>query len=350
MTARDDRPEGRPAPGRRPAPAAVLTGVGGWVPDQVVTNSDLCRRLDTSDEWIRSRTGIASRHMVTPGMATSDLAVEAGARALKSADVSQVDAVVLATTTPDRPCPATAPDVAARLGLTGVAAFDVSAVCSGFLYALATAQGLIAAGATRRALVIGADAFTTIVDQDDRGTAVIFADGAGAVVLTAGDPEQPGAIGPVVLGSDGSGRELIEVPGGGSLERSARREPDPSARYFRMQGREIFRQAVQRMSEVSREAVTANGWRLDDLDRVIAHQANSRILQAVGEELGLPAERQLSNIDHVGNTGAASIPLLLAESAENGSLAAGHRVLLTAFGGGLAWGATTLVWPELRGR
>ncbi|MFE9633179.1 beta-ketoacyl-ACP synthase III [Streptomyces sp. NPDC006463] len=330
------------------APAAVICGVGGFVPPRVVTNEDLTRRLDTTDEWIRSRTGIGARHVVEPGTATSDLAVEAGRRALVSADGEAPDAVVLATTTPDRPCPATAPEVAARLGLDGAAAFDVAAVCSGFLYGLATAGGLIASRTARRVLLIAADAFTTIVDPADRGTAVIFADGAGALVLRPGEPAEPGAVGPVVLGSDGRLGDLIEVPAGGSRQRSSGRPPEPGEEFFRMRGRETYRHAVERMSAASRTALATAGWEVGDVDRFAAHQANGRILTAVAEELGVPAERSLSNIERVGNTGAASIPLLLAQSAADGSLVAGHRLLMTAFGGGLAWGAAALVWPDVK--
>ncbi|MET7489954.1 beta-ketoacyl-ACP synthase III [Streptomyces sp. NPDC005538] len=326
---------------------AVVAGVGGWVPPHVVTNEDLSAHLDTSDEWIRTRTGIRTRHRVSPGMATSDLAVEAGRRALASSGDERAGAVVLATTTPDRICPATAPDVAARLGLAGVPAFDVSAVCTGFLYGLATAAGLIATGLTDRVLLIGADAFTTIVDPADRSTAVIFADGAGAVVLRAGHADEPGALGPVVLGTDGTLSHLIRVPAGGSRQRSLRRPQEPGEEYFQMEGRDTFRHAVDRMTTASRQAVASTGWSIGDIDRFAAHQANARILTAVADRLGIPAEHQLSNIADVGNTGAASIPLLLAQSHADGSLASGHRTLLTAFGGGLAWGATTLTWPKL---
>uniref|UniRef100_A0A8B0N3L2 Beta-ketoacyl-[acyl-carrier-protein] synthase III n=1 Tax=Streptomyces parvulus TaxID=146923 RepID=A0A8B0N3L2_9ACTN len=327
--------------------AAVLAGVGGWVPPHVVTNDDLSAHLDTSDEWIRTRTGIRTRHRVSPGMATSDLAVEAGRRALDSSGDDRAGAVVLATTTPDRICPATAPDVAARLGLAGVPAFDVSAVCTGFLYGLATAAGLIATGVAERVLLIGADAFTTIVDPTDRSTAVIFADGAGAVVLRAGRPEEPGALGPVVLGTDGTLSHLIRVPAGGSRQRSLAATHSPGEQFFQMEGRDTFRHAVDRMATASRQAVAAAGWSMGGVDRLAAHQANARILHAVADRLGIPAEHQLSNIAEVGNTGAASIPLLLAQSAADGGLEAGHRTLLTAFGGGLAWGATTLTWPKL---
>lgn len=325
--------------------AAVVAGVGSWVPPTVVTNDELAARLGISAGWITSRTGIVTRHHVGPGTATSDLAVEAGRRALKAADEPSADAVIVATTTPDRPCPATAPEVAARLGLTGVAAFDVSAVCTGFLYALASGQGLIAAGTASRVLVIGADAYSTIVDPTDRDTAVVFGDGAGAVLLRAGEPAEPGAVGPVVLGSDGEHVELIQIPAGGSRQPHP---PDPAARYFQMDGRATFRQAVERMAEAARQATTAAGWRLDEVDRVVAHQANARILAMVTEALDLPPDRQLANIDRVGNTGAASIPKLLADSVARGELAGGDRVLMTAFGGGLTWGATCLTWPHPR--
>ncbi|MER5600692.1 beta-ketoacyl-ACP synthase III [Streptomyces sp. NPDC002265] len=324
--------------------AAVVCGLGGHVPPRRVTNADLSERLDTSDEWIRSRTGIRTRHMVSAGTATSDLAVEAGRRALKSAGEAAVDAVVLATTTPDRPCPATAPEVAARLGVGTVPAFDVAAVCSGFLYALASAAGLIASATADRVLVIAAEAFTTIIDPQDRGTAVIFADGAGAVVLRAGTPAEPGALGPMVLGSDGEHRDLIEVPAGGSRRRAPHA---PGEQYFRMRGRDTYRHAVERMTAASGQALARAGWTTEQVDRLAAHQANARILDTVAERLGIPAERQLTNIAYLGNTGGASVPLLLADAAADGRLRPGHRVLLTAFGGGLAWGATTLSWPQL---
>ncbi|SFQ07837.1 beta-ketoacyl-ACP synthase III [Amycolatopsis rubida] len=324
--------------------ACVLAGIGAWLPPGVVTNADIEVRLATSDEWIRRRTGIRQRHAVQDGMAASDLAVEACARALKSAELSQVDAVVLTTSTPDRPLPATAPAVAARLGLGPVPAFDVSAVCSGFLYGLAVASGLVAAGTADRVLLVGSEVYSSIVDPLDRSTAVLFGDGAAAAVLRAGSADEPGALGPVVLGSDGDFGDLIRIPAGGSRQRAP---AAPGDDYFQMAGSEVFRHAVNRMSEASRQAVAAAGWRLADVDRLAAHQANARILGALGAELGLPPCRVLSNIDAVGNTGSASVPLLLAQAAADGGVAPGHRVLLTAFGGGLAWGATTLTWPAL---
>jgi 3-oxoacyl-[acyl-carrier-protein] synthase-3 len=328
--------------------AAVICGVGHWLPPLEVTNADLCARLDTSEEWIRSRTGISARRMATDGMMTSDLAVEAGARALESAGGDDVQALVLATTTPDRRCPATAPDVAARLGLTGIAAFDVSAVCTGFLYGLATAAGFIATGLAERVLLIAAEKFTSLLDPHDRTTVPIFGDGAGAVVLRRGSSDESGAIGPIVLGSDGHLNDLITV-----LPRSA---PQPAAEdpdsertgYFTMRGREVFKLAVTRMGEASAAATTAAGWRMDEVDRLVAHQANARILAALGAELGIPPERRAQNIQHVGNTAGASIPILLAQAAGEGSLVSEQKVLLTAFGGGLTWGAATVVWPDLK--
>jgi 3-oxoacyl-[acyl-carrier-protein] synthase-3 len=313
--------------------AAVICGIGYWLPPLVVTNADLCGRLDTSEEWIRSRTGISARRMATDGITTAHLAVEAGTRALESAGGDEVQALVLATTTPDRPCPATAPDVAARLGLTGIPAFDISAVCTGFLYGLATAEGFLAAGIADRVLLIAAETFTTLLDPHDRTTVPIFGDGAGAVVLRRGSSDEPGAVGPVVLGSDGQQADLIAVNPGG---------------YFQMRGREVFRMAVDRMSESARVAAAAAGWRLDEVDWLVAHQANARILAAVASELGIPPERRAQNIQDVGNTAGASIPILLAQGTADGFLVPDNRILLTAFGGGLTWGAATVVWPDLK--
>jgi 3-oxoacyl-[acyl-carrier-protein] synthase-3 len=324
--------------------AAVLTGLGSTVPDQVVTNAMLAARMDTSDQWITSRTGIRERRVVEPGTATGDLATEAGRRALKSAGVDAVDALVLATTTPDHTCPATGPTVADRLGLGTVPAYDVAAVCSGFLYALATAAGLIALGTADRVLVIGAEAFTTIIDPADRTTAPIFGDGAGAVVLEAGDEAQRGALLGFDLGSDGALADLIIVPAGGSRQRTA---ADPADYFMKMQGRTVFTNAVLRMASSSRAALARTGWKPGDVDRLIGHQANVRILRAVAEELGLPVERAFVDVDKYGNTAAASIPLALDDAASSGLLTAGDRVLLTAFGGGASWGAVTLEWPDL---
>ncbi|WP_458246872.1 beta-ketoacyl-ACP synthase III [Streptomyces sp. MAI_2237] len=329
------------------ADAAVLCGLGTWLPPHAVTNDDLARELDTSDEWIRSRTGIGVRHVADPATATSDLAVEAGRRALKSAGCEAVDAVLLATTTPDHPCPATAPLVADRLGLGTVAAFDVGAVCTGFLYALAAGAGLIAAGTAGSVLVIGADMYSSILDPADRSTRAIFGDGAGAVVLRAGYADEPGALTAPVLGSDGSGSELIIVRAGGSrepLHSLTRGQGDP---YFRMQGQSVFRNAVERMADASLTAARRAGWSAGEIDRLVAHQANLRILHAVADRMRLPRQRCPVHLDQVGNTAAASVPLALAHAVTSGCLEPGHRTVLTAFGGGLTWGACAVRWPAI---
>jgi 3-oxoacyl-[acyl-carrier-protein] synthase-3 len=325
----------------------VLAGIGSAVPPRVVGNTELAARLDTSDEWIRTRTGIRQRHVVDPGVSTSDLAVDAAVGALKSAGVAEVDTVVLATSTPDRLCPATAPLVASRLGLPQVAAFDVDAVCSGFVYALATAAGLIAAGIAGSVLVIGADTFSTILDPDDRTTTAIFGDGAGAVLLRPGEPDEPGALGPFDLHSDGELADLITVPAGGSRQRSAGGPAPRGDYFFQMRGRSVFGHAVVRMAESVRTVLARAGWQLADVDRIVGHQANSRILAAVARELEVDPDRMVCNLDRVGNTAAASIPLALADAARSGQVRTGHRVLLSAFGGGATWGAAALRWPAI---
>ncbi|PSM42629.1 3-oxoacyl-ACP synthase [Streptomyces dioscori] len=327
--------------------AAVLTGVGSCLPPRAVPNDELAAGLDSSGEWIRSRTGIEQRYFAEQGTATSDLAVGAGERALKSAGVSTVDTVLVATTTPDRPCPATAPVVAARLGMRGTAAYDVSAVCTGFVYGLATAAGLIAAGVADRVLVIGAETFSTLLDPEDRSTAVIFGDGAGAVVLRSGDPAEPGALGPFDLGSDGDGEDLITVPAGGSRQRLSGLAPAAGEQYFAMSGKEVFRHAVLRMTGSARTVLDRAGWRARDVDHLVSHQANLRITNHVADDLGIPRARCVSNIAEVGNTAAASIPLALDQAHTEGVLRPGGRTLLTAFGGGLTWGSAVLTWPDL---
>lgn len=337
-------PESLPAAGR----AAVIAGLGAAVPPTVVTNAELAQRLDTSDEWIRSRTGIAARHIAASGTATSDLAVRAAERALASAgDNGGVDLVVLATSTPDHPCPATAPLVADRLGLGQAGAFDVSAVCAGFTYALAVGRAAIAGGLAERVLVIGAETFSTLLDPQDRSTVVIFGDGAGAVLLRAGRPDEPGAVISTDLGSDGQLADLIAVPAGGSRSRLAPGSPAPGSEYFTMNGRAVFRTAVDRMTCSSRRVLERTGWSARSVAWLVAHQANARILAAVAENLEIPVERAFLNLDRRGNTSAASIPLALADGAAQGRFRTGDRMLVTAFGGGAAWGSATFTWPEI---
>ena len=315
------------------SPCAVLTGIGHALPPTVVTNADLAARLDTTDEWIRTRSGIHQRRIAPPEMSTADLAVEAGAQALKSAGVDAVDLVILTTSTPDRPCPATAPAVMSRLGLGRIPAFDLDAVCSGFLYGLATSVAMITSGQFGSVLLISADTFSRLIDHDDRATAFLFGDGAGAVVLRRGERDEHGAVLDVTIGSDGTQEELITVPVG---------QP-----HFTMQGQTVYRQAVASMSAEAVKAMEAVGWSVDDVDWFVGHQANQRILDAVAGRVGLKPDRVISNLADVGNTAAASIPLALSGAAESGRLRAGERVVLAAFGGGATWGSAALTWPRL---
>ncbi|GAA1952589.1 beta-ketoacyl-ACP synthase III [Amycolatopsis minnesotensis] len=331
------------APGFAGRRAAVLCGLGGYLPSRVLDNAELSGRMDTSDEWIRTRTGIAERR-IADDMSTVDMAVEAGRAALNSAGLDRVDALVLATSTPDYVCPASAPQVAAALGLSGIAAFDVNAVCSGFVYALATAAGMISAGISGSVLVVGADKFSAVVDPGDRGTAPIFGDGAGAIVLRAGAPAEDGALGPFDLHSEGEGTDLLYVPAGGVRQRFAAEEQD---NFLVMQGQKVFRQACARMAESSRAVLDRAGWDVAEVDRFVGHQANIRILDAVAKKLGLPAEAVVANIGTVGNTVAASVPLALLDGVKEGHLVPGHRVVVSAFGAGLTWGSTVLRWPEV---
>ncbi|MFI2780884.1 beta-ketoacyl-ACP synthase III [Streptomyces sp. ALB3] len=326
--------------------SARLIGLGSWLPQRRVTNAELCASLDTSEEWIRTRIGIATRHVADPATATSDMAVEAGTRAMKSAGVEHVDAVVLATATPDHPVPGTAPTVAHRLGLGHVPAFDVGAGCSGFVYATTVATALIQAGTSRTVLVVGAETMSAVIDPADRTTAPIFGDGAGAVVLRAARAGDPGSLGPVVWGSAGEHSDAIRIPAGGSRRPAHTLAGGEAAdRYVRMQGNVVLRHAVRHMTRAVRDAAAAAGWAIEDIDRLIIHQANARISAGVADALGISPERVPSNIAEVGNTSAASIPLLLASAAAEGRLAAGQRVAVAAFGAGFTWAATTLVWP-----
>lgn len=329
-------------------PSAKVVGVGGYVPPQRVSNHQLGETLDTNDEWIRTRTGIRHRHIVADGMATSDLAAIASRRALDNvAGDKTIDLLVLATTTPDHPCPATAPAVASALGLGFIPAYDLAAVCSGFIYALSAATAAVRAGLASRALVIGAETFSTILDPGDRTTRPIFGDGAGAVVIEAAQPGADGEIIDFILGSDGDQANLICVPGGGSRERTATDPALVSSPFFQMQGATVFREAVARMAQSCEQVMGQTGWSAEQVDWLVGHQANARIIAAIGDQLGVSADRAVINLDRVGNTSAASIPLALADAASDDRFLPGQRIVLTAFGGGTTWGATTLTWPAI---
>lgn len=334
-----------PARGR----TAVVCGIGSALPPRVLDNDEVARlgALDTSDDWIRSRTGIARRHWADPGTATGDLAEAAGRAALDSAGGPPPDMLLLATTTPDRRCPATAPEVAHRLGAGTAPAFDLSAVCSGFVYAVTVAACLVGAGVCVRPLVVGAETYSKILDPRDRDTAVIFGDGAGAVLLRAGDPGEPGAIVAADLGADGSGSDLIAVAAGGSRTPFVPSLP-PAGRFLRMRGREVYAHAVRRLTQSSRAALEGAGWPPARVGAFIGHQANQRILDAVADRLGIGPQHRFGNLREVGNTAAASIPLALADTAAGGVVRPGTPTLLTAFGGGLTWGSLALTWPAAK--
>ena len=310
-----------------------IVGTGGYLPPRVVPNEEFAKRLDTSDAWIRERTGIAQRHFADPSQASSDLALEASRRALEAAGVraEDIDLIILATSTPDYIFPSTACLLQAKLGTGTCAAFDVQAVCSGFVYALATADNFIRAGQAKRALVVGAEVFSRILDMNDRSTCVLFGDGAGAVVLAQSD--RPGVLASV-LRADGRHVDLLSVPGnvcGGKIVGSP---------FLQMNGQGVFKFAVKVLDEVARETVAAAGLTLGDIDWLIPHQANVRILQATARKLGIPLERLVVTVDHHGNTSAASVPLALDEFVRTGKIREGQRVLLQGVGGGFTWGAS----------
>jgi 3-oxoacyl-[acyl-carrier-protein] synthase-3 len=316
-----------------------VVGVGAYLPERIVTNDELARRLDTSDAWIRQRTGIAERRIAAPGELTSDLAVAAAERALRRAGMSgaDLDLIVVATATPDHTFPATATKVQARLGMRRGAAFDVQAVCSGFIFALSVADNALRLGQARTALVIGAETFSRILDWEDRGTCVLFGDGAGALVLNAVPATEGGRfVLSTHLHSDGRSHDILYVDGGPSTTQRAG--------HLRMEGREVFRQAVQHLSDVVDEALVANGLTAAAIDWLVPHQANSRIIDGIGRRLGLAREKIVVTIERHANTSAASIPLALDEAVGDGRIQAGQLVLIEALGGGLTWGAGLVRW------
>jgi len=320
---------------------SIVAGCGGYLPERVVTNAELARSLDTSDEWIVERTGIRQRHIAAEGELTSHLAIKAADRALAAAGVGagDVDLIVLATATPDETFPATATRVQAALGMTRGAAFDVQAVCSGFIYALAVADNFVRVGQAGTALVIGAETFSRILDWSDRGTCVLFGDGAGAVVIhgapVTNDPGRRGILS-THLHSDGRHHDLLYVDGGPSSTKTVG--------HLRMTGREVFRHAVTKLSAVVREAMDANGVTPADVDWLVPHQANKRILEGTARHLNISPEKVVSTVERHANTSAASIPLALADSVEKGLIRRGQLLLLEAIGGGFAWGSGLLRW------
>jgi 3-oxoacyl-[acyl-carrier-protein] synthase III len=320
---------------------SVVLGCGSYLPSKVLTNADLAQKVATSDEWIAQRTGIRQRHIAADGELTSDLAIHAARAALKHAnvDVQSIDLIVLATSTPDQTFPASAVTVQANLGITHGAAFDLQAVCSGFVYALATADALLKSGTYKRALVIGAETFSRILDWTDRSTCVLFGDGAGAVVIEA--QTQPGTRddrGILIsrLRSDGRHRSKLYVDGGPSST--------GTVGHLRMEGREVFRHAVSMITDVVEEAFKETGYGAADIDWFVPHQANKRIIDGSAHKLGIDPNKVVTTVDLHGNTSAASIPLALSVAVFDGRIKPGDLVLLEAMGGGFTWGAVMLRW------
>ena len=320
---------------------SIIRGVGASLPKRIMTNDDLARLVDTSDEWIRDRTGIEQRHIAAEGELTSDLGIAASRQALVRAGIDpiDIDLVVCATSTPDRTFPATGVRIQAGLGVTKGAAFDVQAVCSGFVYALSIADNFLKAGQFKRAIVVGAETFSRILDWSDRGTCVLFGDGAGAVVLEAqtqlGGREDRGILATRIR-SDGRFEELLYVDGGpGSTKTTG---------HLRMNGREVFRHAVQKISGVIEETLVMTGYAPDEVDLYVPHQANKRILDGIAKRLSIPPEKIVFTLAKHGNTSAASIPLALNQAFEDHRLIEGRLVLMEAMGGGLTWGAALARW------
>ena len=320
---------------------SVVAGCGSYLPERVVTNCELAKRVDTSDEWIIQRTGIRQRHIAADGEMTSDLALRASRAALQAADIdpASVDLIVLATATPDETFPATATRVQAALGMNNGAAFDVQAVCSGFIYALNVADNFIRLGQAETVLVIGAETFSRILDWTDRTTCVLFGDGAGAIVLRAEDGEGTNKDRGVLsnhVHSDGRQHDLLFVDGGPSSTQTVG--------HLRMAGREVFRHAVVNLSEVIGEALESSGLSPNDVDWLVPHQANKRILDSTSKKLGLPPEKVVVTVDQHANTSAASIPLALSVAVADGRIQRDQVVVLEAMGGGFTWGASVVRW------
>ena len=320
---------------------AVVRGCGAYLPNNVVTNADLARKVDTSDEWITSRTGIKQRHLVSGNEKTSDLALNAARAALDDAglEAGDLDAIMLATTTPDETFPATATVVQAALGMTRGFAMDVQAVCSGFIFALATANSYLITGQAKTILVIGAETFSKILDWTDRTTCVLFGDGAGAVVLQSDTGSGTNADRGILvskLHSDGRLHDALYVDGGPGSTRTTG--------HVRMQGREVFRHAVVNLADIVREVLDEAGLCIGDIDWVVPHQANKRIIDGAAKRLGLDPAKVVITVDHHANTSAASVPLALAEAVGDGRIKKGDLVLLEAMGGGFTWGANLVRW------
>ncbi len=338
-----------PAPSNQPFCASSIIGTGSYMPEKILTNDDLSKIVDTNDEWITSRTGIKERRIAADDQATSDLAAEAARRAMTAAGVGPEDIqlIIVATVTPDMFFPSTACIVQKKIGAANAVCFDISAACSGFLYALQVARHFINTGNRTTALVIGAEKLSTLINWKDRNTCVLFGDGAGAVVIRrddAGGSNAPGRVLSTVMGSDGNLTDLLKVPGGGSACPITPENAGSRPNTIHMEGRETFKHAVTRMLEAAQQALAMAGLTAADVSLVIPHQANARIITAIADRLNLPAERVFMNLDKYGNTSAATIPVALDEANKAGRLKKGDVILLVAFGGGFTWASSVVRW------
>ncbi len=320
---------------------ARITGTGSYLPEKILTNQDLEKMVETSDQWIRERTGILKRHVAAEGETTCDLAEQAALRALEAAgrQASDVDLIVLATTSPDKIFPSTACLLQARLNVHGCTAFDIQAVCTGFIYALGTAEKFIRSGTHKCALVIGAETFSRLVDWTDRGTCVLFGDGAGAVVLEASD--EPGVLSSH-LHADGAYEKLLHVPGGVSRGFEPIDDEDGDPRFTQMRGNEVFKMAVNTLGRIVDETLEANDMKKSDVDWLVPHQANIRIINATARKLSMGMDKVVETVDQHGNTSAASVPLAQDTADRDGRIKKGETLLLEAFGGGFTWGSVLL--------
>ena len=316
---------------------SIVRGVGGYLPERIMTNGEIAKLVDTSDEWIVQRTGIHQRHLAAEGELTSDLAVAAARKALGAAGltVDDIDLIVVATTTPDMTFPATAAVVQQKLGMHHGSAFDIQAVCSGFVYGVATADSYLKNGLAQRALVIGAETFSRIIDWEDRTTCVLFGDGAGAAVLELGNDGERGVLASS-LRSDGAHWSKLYTDGGASSTMSTG--------HVRMEGKEVFKHAVGMITDVVHSVFDKTGYTVDDLDWFVPHQANKRIIDGAGHKLGIPSEKVVLTVDRHANTSAASVPLALSTAVEDGRIKPGDLVMLEAMGGGFTWGASLIRW------
>ncbi len=324
--------------------AVGILGTGSFAPERVLTNAELAKMVDTSDEWIMTRTGISTRRIADANTATSDLAAEAGRRAIADAgiDPDEIDMIIVATATPDMLFPASACLVQSAIGLTRACAFDVSAACSGFVYSLSIAKALISSRTYDKILVIGAETLSKIVDWTDRNTCVLFGDGAGAAVL--GEVEEGRGIQSVLLGSDGSLSHWLNMPGGGSRMPISHEVIDQRLHYVKMNGNNVFKYAVMAMETAALAALDQANARPEEIDLLVPHQANLRIIEAVAERIGVPMTKVFVNLDRYGNTSAASVPIALDEARREGRLKKGDLVEVVVFGGGFTWGAAVLRW------